>query len=1048
MCFGFKKNLFFLTILFAFNFSAKAQIPSTCFEIESILVDGCDGSNEGKNEMVRFVVGSTPLDVANLSVNWPNINNTWLDVVQNATTAAGVAAINSTIHTCGGYVKEPPGGILPAGAKVILITSELFNPTAQSFINLSDTVYVIFQTQGNIAGHFKNYSNPGVLRTLTMSFSSPAGCADAVTYNTGSLTTQTGAIGAEDGATVEFDWSGNATYINNGCQAPFVPLIVNAGPSSTICSSSVNLTGSFSGTIGGATLGFIWFGGAGTFSNPTSTTTTYTPAPTETGRIILSFGVIQVCNDTLLDTVSINITSPLAPIVSGSTISYCVGDVASSLSATGTNLLWYTTAIGGVGSTTAPTPLTASPGTTNYYVSQTITGCESSRALIEVIINSSVLVNAGLNDSICFGTNTLLVATPGSGGYTYNWLPAVSLSNSSIANPFANPLTTTTYTLSVINNANGCSGVDSLTVFVDLPLSSTLSVINVKCNGACNGQATANSVGGLAPYNYSWSNGEITPTITGLCPNSYTITTTDLWGCSIVSDTSITEPAALVSSINTSTIPSCSGSCDGTATASATGGTIGYTYTWDTFPIQHLANVTGLCSGTYICTITDNNSCTDTSSIIILQPPPVVIAPIANIIICSGGNATLVATATGGNGGLYNYSWDKPGTPAFATGSSISVSPTTVTTYTVNVSDVLFGCPALPITVTVSLNTALTVLANGPISVCSGDVATLTALATGGGGGPYTYTWAPSGLGTAIQVSPTSNTTYTVTATDGCGSTDTDIRTISVIPAPIPNFVSANTTGCAPLCTRFIDASSVATGSISSWKWNFGDGSSDSTSQNPFHCYSLAGMYSVSLSVKSSNGCSSSLTYTNMINAKANPVADFKTTPNSTSLLEPNVTFNDQSTGGANYWLWNFGDGVSLSFFNPNPTHTYPSDMPGTYNAQLIVRNTDGCYDTTTQDIVVNPVFTFYIPNAFSPNEDGKNDVFKSKGVGIKEFEIYIFDRWGNMIFYADDINKGWDGKTNNGLEISQEEVYVYKVRLRDVYDEIHKYIGSITIVK
>jgi len=264
----------FLTIIVLFNHNDFfAQIPSSCFEIESILVDAC-GSPEGENEMVRFKVGPTALNTANLTVNWPN--NPWLSICQSATTALKVDTLNSSIQSCG-ILLEPVGGILPAGADVLLITSTNVDVTANSFTNLSDTMYVIFQCAGNTAGHFVNYSSIPGLRTLIMSFSPPLNCIDSVTYDKSLLVNQNGLPGGstaiKNGALVNFDWAGNATYTNQGCQAPFVPNFVQANSSSnlTICpGDSINLF-----TTNHGVQSYFWNGNNGSFNNINSDTTTY-----------------------------------------------------------------------------------------------------------------------------------------------------------------------------------------------------------------------------------------------------------------------------------------------------------------------------------------------------------------------------------------------------------------------------------------------------------------------------------------------------------------------------------------------------------------------------------------------------------------------------------------------------------------------------------------------------------------------------------------------------------------------------------------------------
>lgn len=232
--------------------NSRAQI-NTCFEIESILVDACGASNtEGLNEMVRFRTGPNPLNVANMTVNWATTTNPWLGICQNTVSAQKVSAINQSIQSCG-QVIEPPQGIIPANSIVILVTSVNMDPLANSFAGLSETVYMIFQCGNTTTGHFANFGAGS--RTLTISFSNPANCSDQVTYDRSQLVNQAGNPGAGDGGTVNFTPAGVASYTNNGCSAPFVPIsaawtLPNGG---VICESapSINLNALITGVQGG-----------------------------------------------------------------------------------------------------------------------------------------------------------------------------------------------------------------------------------------------------------------------------------------------------------------------------------------------------------------------------------------------------------------------------------------------------------------------------------------------------------------------------------------------------------------------------------------------------------------------------------------------------------------------------------------------------------------------------------------------------------------------------------------------------------------------------
>jgi gliding motility-associated-like protein len=348
----------------------------------------------------------------------------------------------------------------------------------------------------------------------------------------------------------------------------------------------------------------------------------------------------------------------------------------------------------------------------------------------------------------------------------------------------------------------------------------------------------------------------------------------------------------------------------------------------------------------------------------------------------------------------------------------------------------------------------------GTASVCPGFSTVISAAAFDGQGSGYTYIWTPStGLNNDTLAAPTAtpaiSTTYTVTAGDGCSPTVTSTVTVTVLPLPVPVIHSIVTSGCKPVCVNFTESSTISSGSINGWSWNFGDATPpvvQGLGQTPSHCYMTAGTYTVTLTDTSAAGCISISTVPYLITVYPDPVADYSA-PLSTSIVTPEVQFTDLSTtssGTIVTWDWAFNDPFSTAF-NDSSAIQYPLhefSQAGTYCGELIVKNSLGCKDTTSMCIVIDPEFTFYIPNAFSPNGDGINDEFYGKGDFITAFEMSIYDRWGNLIFHTDDINMHWDGKANHGSEVSQEDVYVYLVKLSDNKDKKHKYLGSVTIVK
>jgi gliding motility-associated-like protein len=322
--------------------------------------------------------------------------------------------------------------------------------------------------------------------------------------------------------------------------------------------------------------------------------------------------------------------------------------------------------------------------------------------------------------------------------------------------------------------------------------------------------------------------------------------------------------------------------------------------------------------------------------------------------------------------------------------------------------------------------------------------------ATGAGGTPgYTYAWLPGPLaGNTQNIIPAATTTYSVYVVDANGCSDSTTVLVTVNPVPVAILSSDFTAGCAPLCVNFSDVSTIAApGVINSWSWDFGDGSLLSTAQNPNHCYTTPGVYTVILNISTSDGCTSSITMNAYINVYANPVAAFGASPQPTTILNPLITFTDSSLNAAT-WNWSFGDLTNATSTQQNPTFTYPD--PTCYQVVLAVASIEGCVDTTTKEICIGPDVTIYVPNAFTPNDDGVNDFFFPVQIGIdpENYELWIFDRWGNMIFYTDDLAKGWDGRVQGHTEISQIDTYVWKIKALDMLGNKHNLNGKVSIIK
>ncbi len=323
---------------------------------------------------------------------------------------------------------------------------------------------------------------------------------------------------------------------------------------------------------------------------------------------------------------------------------------------------------------------------------------------------------------------------------------------------------------------------------------------------------------------------------------------------------------------------------------------------------------------------------------------------------------------------------------------------------------------------------------------------TLTATASGGNGGPYSYTWQPGNFtgGNIYNIQPSAVTTYTVTATDNCTSPAASATfTITVPPLPVASFTLDDTSGCGSVCVNFTNT----TPNTQSTVWTFSDGFT-STLANPNHCFQ-PGSFDATLIVTDNNGCVGMTTLQNAITVHSNPVAAFILGPQPTTILEPNICFTDYSTNDVITWYWNFDDPNDLTTSTTqNTCHAY-SDT-GYYCASLIVTNQYGCWSTAMNCLMIQPYFTLYVPNAFTPNGDGLNDIFLPVGndVDPDNYEMTIYDRWGNLIFKTTSWGQGWNGIAKEGNKIAQIDTYVWKINMKDHAGQRHSLIGHVSLIK
>ncbi len=293
------------------------------------------------------------------------------------------------------------------------------------------------------------------------------------------------------------------------------------------------------------------------------------------------------------------------------------------------------------------------------------------------------------------------------------------------------------------------------------------------------------------------------------------------------------------------------------------------------------------------------------------------------------------------------------------------------------------------------------------------------------------WDWSFGDGGTSDRQHPTFNYErpgdyqVTLAVTDNNECVDRYTVLLRYYPVPALIIVEPSTfVGCAPASILFNNLSSPID-STYQILWTFGDGSA-SMDISPVHIYEDIGVFSVDVEITSPIGCFTSASFPNWITIRESPEAAFSFSPDQPSNFNPTVTFTNQSVRHvAQQWMFDAA-GASQE---ENPVFTFPDT--GLYQVQLVAIHPNGCRDTALQEIHVLPIVTYHMPNAFTPNGDGRNDLFVGQGhiAGMRAFEMTIWSRWGELLFETADPTEGWNGLRNNRGDLLPNGVYVYQVR-------------------
>jgi len=652
------------------------------------------------------------------------------------------------------------------------------------------------------------------------------------------------------------------------------------------------------------------------------------------------------------------------------------------------------------------------PVTTTYDVQYTLDGCTiDTSAIVIVEAQPTLSVNS---EVICSGDSVELIATPSVLGGTYSWSTVpVQTSQSIWVSPMSNAVYTVTYT---INGFTTSAAISTVTV-------NPTPIVGVNDETICNGE-TANltatpSIGGGT---YLWNpGGEVTQTI-AVNPNTTTIYDVlyTLNGCEATASGEVTVNPVPNIVIGDETI------CDGeSVTLTATPDIIGGTYLWSNNIPNSSITVSPSVTSTY-SVLYSINGCPNTASANV-NVNVIPTLTMLNDTICEGemGTINTVPNPVGGT-----FLWDDNSIL-----DSFSDSPIVTTDYEVVYT--LNSCSSIPQLGTIVVNPIPVVYLSDTV-ICEGGTAVLSSNVSLIGGD---YLWNDGSTLSSLTVSPLASTTYDVQYDlDGCVS----IASSSVsVQAPSPlDIIISDTVGCAPLTVTFSNPLATS-GSDCIWSINNGD---DVIGCNSTYTFENGGCYDVSLTVDD-GVCVSNTSESNLICLDDPPVASFILVPPLLTETSQWVQMNNNSVGAVDYF-WDFGDGDTSTMVNPQ--HMY-MDIEGGYIINLIAYSVQGCADTAQLSLDYQEEPIIYIPNTFTPDGDEHNHVFLpvfTSGYDPYNYEMMIFDRWGEVIFESHDAEIGWDG-TYGGAKSVQDGVYTYKIVYKvKKTDERRLIVGHVTLIR
>lgn len=773
---------------------------------------------------------------------------------------------------------------------------------------------------------------------------------------------------------------------------------INPGPTtsvpndSTFCAGDAVPTSAFTSNPTGGTfnwlnsnpnVGLAATNGTGNIISFTATNATL-QADTST---ISVWSELNNCPGDTSEYLIISLPQPAPPTALNKLI--CVNNSATlTATAPGGIYDWFDAASGGnlihTGSSYTTPVLTVD---TVFWVQSTINGCTGARTQVNVTIGNGLVVDAGLDTSICSGQSVTLSATPNGSTYSYNWSEPGVTTIDTFVNQTVTPLDTTMFTV-MVTDTFGCIGMDSVTVNVKPTPTVTVPIDSIYCNG----ESVPASVYASSPIGatYTWTNSDTT---VGLSQTNGINNTP-----SFVAANSTTQQISTTISV-TPTLLNC------------VGNPVNYTVTVN--PIPTLFNQPDLtyCLGDVVpashisgtptgVTFEWTNSNTSIGLGPLGQNDVSSFTATNNTFVPMVGNITVTPKANGCFGPPINY--------------SITITPN-ITLDRIITNATCFGAD------------------DGQISI----------IPSGGTPG-YSYNWSNGDTDSIAENLSSDSITVIVTDNNNC----TQDSTFYISEPDSIDFISFRASpksGCSPLVVDFNSTINPVDHLIQNYVWDFGNNLVPVDSFNAQSTYINPGKYDVSLTVTDYNGCSNTLVKSEFIEVFEDPKARFEFTPEVPKMLNPTVEFRDFSYDNIMNWKWYF---ASLDTSDvQHPIYIFPEDS-GSYLVTLIVENNNTCKDTITKVVEIKNEIALFFPNSFTPNGDGINDIFMPKGFGVElsSYSFMIFNRWGELVFKTNNISSGWDGSYNG--ETLPTGVYPWRIDYKDLNGNDYRQTGNVNILK